>query len=88
MYTLCRPKFSYEYLSNKLWLAPGDKQSEWVIHFWFENYLFTYEKEYLVCNWTCLLGEIGGNLGFFLGGSILGFVDIMLMRHMIKKSRG
>ncbi len=48
------------------------------VRIWFKDYLFTYEEEYLVCNWTCLIGEIGGNLGFFLGGSLLGMSDAIL----------
>ena len=28
------------------------------------------EEEYLACDMTCVIGELGGNLGFFLGGSI------------------
>ena len=35
-------------------------------------------KEHLLCDNTCLLGEIGGNLGLFLGGSIYMFFDIIM----------
>ncbi len=55
-----------------------DGDSEWVIHLAFDSFAFTYEREYLLCDWTCLLGEIGGNLGLFLGGSLLGFVDLII----------
>ncbi len=52
--------------------------AEWTVHLWFKNFKITYEKEYQICDWTCLIGEIGGNLGFFLGGSILACTDIIL----------
>ena len=55
-----------------------DKKAEWVVYLWFKNFQFQYDQEYTVCDYTCLIGEIGGNLGFFLGGSILFYVDFML----------
>ena len=58
-------------------LASIDEGSDFVVHLWFKNFQFTYEEEFIVCDWTCLLKEIGGNLGFFLGGSILAFFDIV-----------
>ncbi len=81
------PKFSYEYLSRKDWLGPVDLRSEWVAHLWFENFLFTYESEYVVCNWTCLLGEVGGNFGIFLGASILGLFNLALAQGMSKLAK-
>ena len=39
-----------------------------------------HRTEYLSCDKTCILGEVGGNLGFFLGGSILMFFDILIMQ--------
>ena len=59
-------------------MAKVDKDSDWVIQIWFKNSQFTYEEEYIVCDWTCLIGEVGGNLGFFLGGSILAFIDTIM----------
>ena len=59
-------------------MAAIDNGADLVVHMWFKNFQFTYEEEYIVCDWTCLLGEIGGNLGFFLGGSILTCLDIVL----------
>ena len=72
-----RPKFSYTSLSRQTWLGT-DGDSDWVVHLSFDSFVFSYESEFLVCDWTCLLGEIGGNLGFFLGGSVLGFVDLIV----------
>jgi hypothetical protein len=57
------------------WMTDG---ADWTVHVWFKNFAFTYETEYEVCDWTCLLGEVGGNLGFFLGGSILAFLDLAI----------
>ena len=35
------------------------------------DFSITHNEEYLACDTTCIIGEIGGNLGFFLGGSLL-----------------
>ncbi len=66
------------------YLRSMDKGADWILHLWFKNFLFTYETEYVVCDWTCLIGEIGGNLGFFLGGSILAVIDTLLDPVMAK----
>ena len=41
------------------------------------DFRVAHKKEYLNCDTTCIIGEVGGNLGFFLGGSILIFFDIL-----------
>ena len=51
---------------------------------WFKNFKFKYEEEYIVCDWTCLIGEIGGNFGFFLGGSILALYDSLFHNTHLK----
>ncbi len=81
-----RPKFSYTSLSRQTWLGT-DGDSDWVVHLSFDSFVFSYESEFLICDWTCLLGEIGGNLGFFLGGSVLGFVDLIIGCWSHKKSK-
>ena len=83
--SFCRPKFSYNSLARHAWLGT-DGDSDWVVHLSFDSFLFSYESEFLICDWTCLLGEIGGNLGFFLGGSVLGFVDIIIVCWNRRKS--
>jgi len=40
--------------------------------------MISYKEEYLGCDMTCIIGEFGGNLGFFLGGSLLIGLDIIL----------
>ena len=35
-------------------------------------------EEYLACDSTCVIGEIGGNLGFYLGGSLIFCLDIII----------
>ena len=45
--------------------------------------LISQEEEYLGCDMTCIIGEFGGNLGFFLGGSLLFGLDIIL-QHITK----
>jgi hypothetical protein len=47
---------------------------------YFKSFQFTYSEEYFLCDWTCLIGEIGGNFGFFLGGSILALYDFFHFR--------
>ncbi len=71
----CRPTYSYKQLAG--WLGGVDQDSDWVVHIWFKNFFFSYETEFLVCDWTCLVGEMGGNLGFFLGGSLLASLDFL-----------
>ena len=42
-----------------------------------DGFLIKHEEEYFTCDITCIIGELGGNLGFFLGGSILLGLDII-----------
>ena len=44
----------------------------------FEDFVISHKEEYIGCDSTCILGEIGGYLGFFLGGSVLVGIDIVL----------
>ena len=44
----------------------------------FEDFISTHKEEYLSCDTACILGEVGGNLGFFLGGSILLGLDAVI----------
>ena len=53
------------------------------IFFYFKDILIVTQTEYLVCDYSCLIGEIGGNLGFFLGGSVLALIDLIV--NQIKK---
>lgn len=62
--------------------------TDYAVNFWFKAFNFQYDEEYILCDWTCLVGETGGNLGFFLGGSIflyarlfLSFIDV----HIVQK---
>ena len=52
--------------------------ADWVVYVWFKNYQFQFKEEYLVCDYTCLIGEVGGNLGFFLGGSVLAYINTVI----------
>ena len=42
-----------------------------------DGFLINHEEEYFNCDTTCIIGELGGNLGFFLGGSILLGLDMI-----------
>ena len=44
----------------------------------FPDFAFMSYNEYLACGWTCIIGELGGNLGFFLGGSVMMAIDLIL----------
>ena len=44
----------------------------------FADFVTRYKEEYFSCDMTCIIGEVGGNLGFFLGGSILMCLDISI----------
>ena len=44
----------------------------------FANFVISSREEHPACDTTCIIGELGGNLGFFLGGSILLGLDILL----------
>ena len=35
------------------------------------DFSVAHKQEVLVCDTTCIVGQIGGNLGFYLGGSLL-----------------
>ena len=41
-------------------------------------FMFTYDEEYVVCDYTRVIGEVGGNLGFLLGSSIFVYFDSVL----------
>lgn len=69
--TKTKYRIQYSYIDD------GDTNTDFPIYIWFKNFKFQYDEEYVVCDWTCLIGEIGGNFGFFLGGSILAMYDVL-----------
>ena len=44
----------------------------------FKNFVFEHKDEFCSCDFTCVIGELGGNLGFFLGGSLLFIIEFIL----------
>ena len=44
----------------------------------FPNFRIVEKNEYPACDLSCVIGRLGGNLGFFLGGSILAGVDFVV----------
>jgi hypothetical protein len=44
----------------------------------FPNFRIVNKNEYPACDLACVLGRLGGNLGLFLGGSILAGVDFVV----------
>ena len=69
--------YSYSKTASKV-LQVLDEGADWILVIFFKNFNYKEEKEYLVCDFTCLVGEVGGNLGFFLGGSILLYINMIL----------
>ena len=53
----------------------GDKLS---IDIAFKNFVFEHRDEFRSCDFSCVIGEVGGNLGFFLGGSLLIIIEFIL----------
>jgi hypothetical protein len=45
----------------------------------FKKFVFEHKNEFRACDFSCLIGEIGGNLGFFLGGSLLIIIEFVPM---------
>ena len=43
-----------------------------------DNLVISTEEQYVSCDMTCIIGEFGGNLGFFLGGSLLFGFNVIL----------
>ena len=58
---------------------PDGNKTKYSLRVLFENFVIEEQKEFLACDKTCLIGEFGGNLGFFLGGSILALFDIIIL---------
>ena len=57
------------------WNMDGSRRS---LQIAFSSFNFVSRNEYIACGWSCVIGELGGNLGFFLGGSILFAIDIIM----------
>ena len=45
-----------------------------------DGFTIEHREEYLECDSTCIIGNIGGNIGFFLGASILLGLDVILKK--------
>ena len=58
------------------WAANGDW--DWAVAIWAKNFRQEERQEILVCDLSCAVGEVGGNLGLFLGGSVLMYVDSLI----------
>ena len=44
-----------------------------------DSFMINHDEDYFKCDTTCIIGELGGNMGFFLGGSILLAIDIAFL---------
>ena len=59
-------------------IGTGSIDEEKSIQIAFSNFMIVHKTEFLSCDSTCVIGELGGNMGFFLGGSILAIVDFII----------
>ena len=52
-----------------------------------DGFTIPHLEEFFKCDSGCVVGELGGNLGFFLGGSILLILDIFFtaIKRMVEK---
>ena len=52
-----------------------------------DGFTIPHLEEFFKCDTGCVVGELGGNLGFFLGGSILLILDIFFtgIKRMVEK---
>ena len=44
----------------------------------FPDFSFKSGSEYVACGYACIIGELGGNMGFFLGGSLMFVIDLVI----------
>ena len=68
-------KISVEYETWALWI----KATKLSLQISLGSFIISHDEESFKCDGTCIIGELGGNLGFFLGGSILLGLDIVFM---------
>ena len=73
-------KFTKFHLDYRPWEIPYDAEGFKFksIQIGFSNFRLVYQKQYFACDMFCVLGQLGGNLGFFLGGSILAVIDLII----------
>ena len=52
-----------------------------------DGFTIPHLEEFFKCDTGCVVGELGGNLGFFLGGSILLILDIFFtgIKRLVEK---
>ena len=75
--TKCLPpckmtRFDYSFEN---WPIKGERRLFQIV---FADFKILTRTEYVACDWTCIIGEFGGNLGFFLGGSLISFINLIL----------
>ena len=69
-------KYNLEYGPSEVGNIIGIKKKS--IQIGFSDFMIVNTKEYRQCDSACIIGQLGGNLGFFLGGSILAGFDFAL----------
>ncbi|XP_023326275.1 acid-sensing ion channel 4 [Eurytemora carolleeae] len=87
-----RSSFSLEYTyirQEKIDIGWGREDFDFAISIWAKNFQIEDSEEIIVCDSTCLLGEVGGNIGLYLGVSVITLVDILFiilykLEHLVK----
>ena len=75
-------RYTVTYINNEEEME-NEAKGKYSLVIAFDNFLVEHRDESLKCDTTCIVGELGGNLGYFLGGSVLAFLDLMII-HVAK----
>ena len=57
----------------------NNEDFDWTISIWAKNFEINDNKEIKVCDDTCLLGEVGGSIGLYLGVSCISLMDLVVL---------
>ena len=68
-----------EYGLNQIYELPK-KDSPFILYFWKPDFWLRQEDEYIVMTFWGFLSDFGGNLGLFLGGSIISISSFILIQ--------
>ena len=57
--------------------ADNVKNSIVMVNLYYNSLSYTWSEEDVACDWVCVLANIGGTLGLFLGAGILSLGEII-----------
>ncbi|XP_023333922.1 acid-sensing ion channel 4 [Eurytemora carolleeae] len=82
--------FTFRYIrQEKIDIDWGREDFDFAISIWAKDFQIEDSEEITVCDSTCLLGEVGGNIGLYLGVSVITLVDLLFvvlykLEHIVK----